>query len=177
MATTFWIALNNTESSAHSWHHVRGGSLPYSLSQISRSQSRYISVRHTQSKSAAIPRCVLSHKLACRYSQCGAGAGVNQELTPVTSVTIHRWVELMNHRFFESEEFFLCTVTVHSAGIMSYYVRPSGPAIEPYSTEPLPPGNYGWYFNREHAYTRVHSSCNSYNTIRRVHGQRVAGLE
>ncbi|KAJ7469316.1 hypothetical protein B0H11DRAFT_2043940 [Mycena galericulata] len=46
-------------------------------------------------------------------------------------------------------EFFLCPVTVESAGIMSYYVRPSGPAIEPESTEPLPPGNYGWYHDRE----------------------------
>ncbi|KAJ7454602.1 hypothetical protein B0H11DRAFT_261212 [Mycena galericulata] len=92
--------------------------------------------------------------------------GVNQKFTPVTSATIHRWVDLMNGHP-TSEQFFLCPVIVHSAGVMSYYVRPSGPAIEPDSEEPLPPGNYGWYFDqkctmkgfpelssvREHVYT------------------------
>ncbi|KAJ6579945.1 hypothetical protein DFH09DRAFT_1076850 [Mycena vulgaris] len=48
---------------------------------------------------------------------------------------------------FASPEFYLCPITVHSAGIMSYYVMPSGPAIEPYSKEHLPPGNYGWYYD------------------------------
>ncbi|KAJ7205559.1 hypothetical protein GGX14DRAFT_644875 [Mycena pura] len=28
---------------------------------------------------------------------------------------------------------------------MSYFARPIGPAINPDSTEPIPPGNYGWY--------------------------------
>ncbi|KAJ7119479.1 hypothetical protein C8R44DRAFT_788151 [Mycena epipterygia] len=74
--------------------------------------------------------------------------GINQKMTPVTSATIHRWAEFMNDDF-DTEEFFLCPVIVESAGIMRYRVEPSGPAIEPYSTEPLPPGNYGWYFNRE----------------------------
>ncbi|KAJ7121885.1 hypothetical protein C8R43DRAFT_1239391 [Mycena crocata] len=74
--------------------------------------------------------------------------GVNQKLTPITSATLHRWVRLMS-RFNEPEIFFLCPVSVHPAGIMSYYVVPSGPPIEPYSTEPIPPGNYGWYFDRE----------------------------
>ncbi|KAJ7467483.1 hypothetical protein FB451DRAFT_1258682 [Mycena latifolia] len=75
--------------------------------------------------------------------------GVNQKFTPVTSATIHRWVDLIVDDEDESEEFFLCPVTMKSAGIMSYDVERSGPVIEPYSTEPLPPGNYGWYFNRE----------------------------
>ncbi|KAJ7639920.1 hypothetical protein B0H17DRAFT_1216745 [Mycena rosella] len=35
--------------------------------------------------------------------------GVNQKFTPISSATIHRWVELMNTHF-ESEEFFLCPV-------------------------------------------------------------------
>ncbi|KAJ7077391.1 hypothetical protein B0H15DRAFT_562104 [Mycena belliarum] len=74
--------------------------------------------------------------------------GVNQKLTPVTSAALHRWVDLMTGTF-EKQEFFICPVTVHSAGIMSYFVRPSGPVIEPDSRERLAPGNYGWYFNRE----------------------------
>lgn len=78
--------------------------------------------------------------------------GVNQKITPVTSATIHRWAEFMNDDF-DTEGFFLCPVTVESAGIMRYRVEPSGPAIEPYSTNPLPLGNYGWYFNREHENT------------------------
>ncbi|KAJ7639923.1 hypothetical protein B0H17DRAFT_1149140 [Mycena rosella] len=33
-----------------------------------------------------------------------------------------------------------CPMTILSAGIMTYYVKPSGPAFEPSSTELLPPG-------------------------------------
>ncbi|KAJ7076657.1 hypothetical protein B0H15DRAFT_578208 [Mycena belliarum] len=75
-------------------------------------------------------------------------AGINQKLTPASSATIHHWVEILRGES-KPEPFWLCPVTVHSAGIMAYYVRPSGPAIEPYSKEPLPAGNYGWYFDRE----------------------------
>ncbi|KAJ7640568.1 hypothetical protein B0H17DRAFT_1339272 [Mycena rosella] len=86
----------------------------------------------------------LSHKSELYF-------GVNQKSTPVSSATIHRWAKLI-HKTYAWAEFFLCPVTVLSAGIMSYYVQPSGPAIEPYSTELLPPGNYGWYFDRECIY-------------------------
>ncbi|KAJ7239739.1 hypothetical protein C8J57DRAFT_1372509 [Mycena rebaudengoi] len=75
--------------------------------------------------------------------------GVNQKSTPVSSATIHHWVKLMGKDYWEPPVFFLCPVTVRSGGIMSYFVEPSGPVIEPSSTEPLPPGNYGWFFNRE----------------------------
>ncbi|KAJ7776049.1 hypothetical protein DFH07DRAFT_74162 [Mycena maculata] len=77
--------------------------------------------------------------------------GVNQKFTPVSSAIIHHWVKLMRsgRELEEPEEFFLCPVTVKSRGVMSYYVRRSGPVIEPDSKERLPPGNYGWYFDRE----------------------------
>ncbi|KAJ6543988.1 hypothetical protein B0H19DRAFT_1169238 [Mycena capillaripes] len=41
----------------------------------------------------------------------------------------------------------LCPVHVESTGIMEYFVRPSGPSLEPMSTKPLPPGNYGWFLD------------------------------
>ncbi|KAJ6626726.1 hypothetical protein B0H10DRAFT_2211004 [Mycena sp. CBHHK59/15] len=38
---------------------------------------------------------------------------------------------------------------------MSYHIIPSGPVLDPESTEPLPVGNYGWYRNRECTNTRL----------------------
>ncbi|KAJ7352351.1 hypothetical protein DFH08DRAFT_84887 [Mycena albidolilacea] len=70
--------------------------------------------------------------------------GVNQRLTPMTMSTFCHWIQIMTNRI-ELEKFFLCPVVVQPAGIMSYFVRPSGPAIDPESAEPIPPGNYGWY--------------------------------
>ncbi|KAJ7440364.1 hypothetical protein FB451DRAFT_1300451 [Mycena latifolia] len=70
--------------------------------------------------------------------------GLNQQITPVTSATLHRWADLM---VGEHHEFFLCPVTVNPKGIMSYSMTPSGPIIPPESDDPLPPGNYGWYLN------------------------------
>jgi hypothetical protein len=75
-------------------------------------------------------------------------AGVNQKLTPVSSATLHRWVNLMSG-IFGPERFYLCPVVMHSAGIMLYCVERSGTVIKPSSTEAIPPGNYGLYFDRE----------------------------
>ncbi|KAJ7610001.1 hypothetical protein DFH06DRAFT_1374796 [Mycena polygramma] len=78
--------------------------------------------------------------------------GWNQKITPVTSSALHRWVKLMSGVYSTddaSDEFFLCPVTMSSVGIMAYDIHPSGPSIEPYSAEPIPPGNYGLYFDRE----------------------------
>ncbi|KAJ7076670.1 hypothetical protein B0H15DRAFT_578616 [Mycena belliarum] len=76
--------------------------------------------------------------------------GVNQKFTPVSSATIHRWVDFMRVQTSAPPEgFFLCPVTVCTSGIMSYGVDPCGAVIEPDSTEILAPGNYGWCYNRE----------------------------
>ncbi|KAJ7610015.1 hypothetical protein DFH06DRAFT_1346153 [Mycena polygramma] len=45
------------------------------------------------------------------------------------------------------DDFFLCPITLSSLGIMTYDIHRSGPSIEPDSTEPIPPGNYGLYFD------------------------------
>ncbi|KAF8171950.1 hypothetical protein K438DRAFT_1940576 [Mycena galopus ATCC 62051] len=56
----------------------------------------------------------------------------------------------MNSHFGSGpERFFLCPITVKSAGIILYTIEPCGPIIESHSTEPLAPGNYGCYFDRE----------------------------
>ncbi|KAJ7076669.1 hypothetical protein B0H15DRAFT_934242 [Mycena belliarum] len=87
----------------------------------------------------------------CQLRKAQLFMGVNQKFTPVSSATIHRWTKFIGGPKSDlyAEEFFLCPVTVRSAGIMAYSVEPCGPAIEPDSTELLAPGNYGWYFNRE----------------------------
>jgi hypothetical protein len=65
----------------------------------------------------------------------------------MTMATFRHWIQIMTNRI-ELEKFFLCPVVVQpAAGIMSYLVRPSGPAIDPDSTESIPPGNYGWYYD------------------------------
>ncbi|KAJ7151808.1 hypothetical protein C8R43DRAFT_1004427 [Mycena crocata] len=50
---------------------------------------------------------------------------------------------------YDMQDYFLAPVTMNSAGIMSYYAKRNGPPIEPFSTELIPPGNYGIYFDRE----------------------------
>ncbi|KAJ7722021.1 hypothetical protein B0H16DRAFT_1601458 [Mycena metata] len=47
------------------------------------------------------------------------------------------------------DTFFLCPVSISSAGILAYFATPSGPPIESDGTDPIPPGNYGWYHDRE----------------------------
>ncbi|KAK7028714.1 hypothetical protein R3P38DRAFT_2937896 [Favolaschia claudopus] len=73
--------------------------------------------------------------------------GFNQKVTPVTSALIHRWVAFLIGDRGPPEPFWLCPVTLASAGIMAYRMVASGPGIDPQSSEPLPPGNYGWYFD------------------------------
>ncbi|KAK7002298.1 hypothetical protein R3P38DRAFT_3605217 [Favolaschia claudopus] len=68
----------------------------------------------------------------------------NQKLTPVTSATIRRWmILLLGDR--DSEEFFLCPVSLSSVGIMAYAMVACGPALDPDSSQRIPPGNYGYY--------------------------------
>jgi hypothetical protein len=71
---------------------------------------------------------------------------LNQRLTPLSSVKLQRWAYLISGR--EEEDFYLCPVAVKRIGIMSYSVSPSGPIVEPASTEPPPARNYGWYLDR-----------------------------
>ncbi|KAJ7718821.1 hypothetical protein B0H16DRAFT_1608318 [Mycena metata] len=71
--------------------------------------------------------------------------GFNQKLTPVSSAKLHRWVDVMSGRH---QEFILGPVKVTPRGIMSYVASPDGPLIDPGSEEPLPPGNYAWYSDR-----------------------------
>ncbi|KAK0421652.1 hypothetical protein EV421DRAFT_1746872 [Armillaria borealis] len=68
--------------------------------------------------------------------------GVNQRRIPISSATIQRWAYLLAPH---SEPFHLRSVTVHQFGIMAYAITPNGPPIPEDSSEPLPPGNYGWY--------------------------------
>ncbi|KAJ7230245.1 hypothetical protein GGX14DRAFT_538347 [Mycena pura] len=68
--------------------------------------------------------------------------GLNQQLTPVSVSTLRRWVHVMKGY---PQEFCLFPVKVEPYGIMTYSMSPSGPMIDPESTESLPPGNYGWY--------------------------------
>ncbi|KAJ7610009.1 hypothetical protein DFH06DRAFT_1485682 [Mycena polygramma] len=80
--------------------------------------------------------------------------GINQKICPITKALLNRWVELMSGPYGLGsdgilEKYFLRPVDIISAGILSYGFRPNGPPIEPDSTEPLPPGNYGLFFNRE----------------------------
>ncbi|KAJ7768142.1 hypothetical protein DFH07DRAFT_1058382 [Mycena maculata] len=72
--------------------------------------------------------------------------GLNQTLTPLSSATLRRWAHLMTGY---PPDLFLCPVQVKIFGIMSYSMSPSGPIIDPQSTDPLPPGNYGWYLDRD----------------------------
>ncbi|KAJ7629810.1 hypothetical protein DFH06DRAFT_710292 [Mycena polygramma] len=72
--------------------------------------------------------------------------GLNQKLTPVSSAKLRRWVALLSERGLV---FFICPVILKSMGAMRYSISPCGPIVDPESTEPLPPGNYGWYGNRE----------------------------
>ncbi|KAJ7440279.1 hypothetical protein B0H11DRAFT_2253042 [Mycena galericulata] len=76
-------------------------------------------------------------------------AGLNQNLTPVTMATLQRWVNLMAG---DPTVFCICPVNVEPYGIMSYSISPSGRFIDPDSTDPLLPGNYGWY--RDHNFTQ-----------------------
>ncbi|KAK6969157.1 hypothetical protein R3P38DRAFT_2753287 [Favolaschia claudopus] len=73
--------------------------------------------------------------------------GFNQKVTPVTSALIHRWVAFLIGDRGPEDPFWLCPVTLASAGIMAYRMVATGPGIDPQSSEPLPPGNYGWYFD------------------------------
>ncbi|KAK6969159.1 hypothetical protein R3P38DRAFT_3298795 [Favolaschia claudopus] len=76
----------------------------------------------------------------------------NQKLTPVTSATIRRWmILLLGDR--DSEEFFLCPVSLSSVGIMAYAMVACGPALDPDSSQRIPPGNYGYYRDREGRHT------------------------
>ncbi|PBK64092.1 hypothetical protein ARMSODRAFT_979466 [Armillaria solidipes] len=75
----------------------------------------------------------------------------NQRLAPLTSALVHRWMSLLNSY---TSPFCLYPVTVHRMGIMAYGIRRSGPPIPERSTDPLPPGDYGWYSTSgcEHRY-------------------------
>ncbi|KAK0193113.1 hypothetical protein F5146DRAFT_1223119 [Armillaria mellea] len=66
----------------------------------------------------------------------------NQRLTPLTSALVHRWMSLLNSN---TSPLYLYPVTVHRMGIMAYGIRRSGAPIPEQSTDPLPPGDYGWY--------------------------------
>ncbi|KAK0444578.1 uncharacterized protein EV420DRAFT_1648684 [Desarmillaria tabescens] len=69
----------------------------------------------------------------------------NQRLIPLTSALVHRWMSLLDPF---TAPFCLFPVTVHRIGIMAYGVRrSSGPPIPEQSTDPLPPGDYGWYLS------------------------------
>ncbi|KAJ7189225.1 hypothetical protein C8R46DRAFT_1184376 [Mycena filopes] len=72
--------------------------------------------------------------------------GLNQKLTPLSPSKLHRWVDVLSGCH---QEFFLCPVRVEILGIMSYSCAPAGPVIEPTSRDPLPPGNYAWYADRD----------------------------
>ncbi|KAJ7748944.1 hypothetical protein B0H16DRAFT_1461447 [Mycena metata] len=75
---------------------------------------------------------------------------LNQKLMSVSSssATLHRWMEFMTSGW-NVDTFFLCPVSISSAGILAYFATPSGPPIESDGTDPIPPGNYGWYHDRE----------------------------
>ncbi|KAK0237481.1 hypothetical protein EDD85DRAFT_545371 [Armillaria nabsnona] len=67
----------------------------------------------------------------------------NQRLTPLTSALVHRWMSLLNSY---TAPFHLYPVTVRCMGIMAYAITHNGgPPIPEQSTDPLPPGDYGWY--------------------------------
>ncbi|KAK0471036.1 hypothetical protein IW261DRAFT_1597579 [Armillaria novae-zelandiae] len=68
--------------------------------------------------------------------------GVNQHRIPISSALVQRWAYLLAPH---SEPFHLRPVTIHQFGIMAYGIMPNGPPIPENSSEPLPPGNYGWY--------------------------------
>ncbi|KAJ7610008.1 hypothetical protein DFH06DRAFT_1346145 [Mycena polygramma] len=71
----------------------------------------------------------------------------NQKITPISNAKLRRWAVIISGR--EDLVFFICLVTVKSMSVMQYSMSPCGPIVDPASTEPLPPGNYGWYGNRK----------------------------
>ncbi|KAJ6516733.1 hypothetical protein C8R47DRAFT_403394 [Mycena vitilis] len=79
---------------------------------------------------------------------------LNQRSTPMSMVKLRRWALLISGRDTDPESypplvFFICPVTMKSTAAMAYSISPCGPIVDPDSDEPLPPGNYGWYKNRE----------------------------
>ncbi|RDB26160.1 hypothetical protein Hypma_006205 [Hypsizygus marmoreus] len=67
--------------------------------------------------------------------------GLNLKLTSITSAIFQRWIFLMDP---DLPAFYLRPITLHKHGILRYFTTPSGPAISPHSSEPLPPGDYAW---------------------------------
>ncbi|KAJ7610000.1 hypothetical protein DFH06DRAFT_1346136 [Mycena polygramma] len=81
-------------------------------------------------------------------------SALNQRLTPISLVKLTRWALLISGRDSHLElhpplVFFICPVTMKSTGAMTYSISPCGPIADSASDEPLPPGNHGWYKNRE----------------------------
>ncbi|KAJ6615016.1 hypothetical protein B0H10DRAFT_2042896 [Mycena sp. CBHHK59/15] len=73
--------------------------------------------------------------------------GVNQKLTPVSSATIQRWIRIISPE--TTSDLFICPVNVQSVGIFEYCIQPNGPSFDGTSDSPLPPGDYGLYYDRE----------------------------
>ncbi|KAJ7230072.1 hypothetical protein GGX14DRAFT_553564 [Mycena pura] len=69
------------------------------------------------------------------------------KLTPVSSATVQRWIRTISPE--TTRELFICPVNVHSVGIFEYWIGPHGSSIDVITELPLPPGDYGLYYNRE----------------------------
>ncbi|KAK7045290.1 hypothetical protein R3P38DRAFT_2609712 [Favolaschia claudopus] len=72
--------------------------------------------------------------------------GVNQNLVPMTNSQLNRWLNILagDHG---PQEVFICPVKVEDAGAFEYKMNRSGAVMEPDSTDPLSPGNYGIFLD------------------------------
>ncbi|KAJ7730486.1 hypothetical protein DFH07DRAFT_1065987 [Mycena maculata] len=69
--------------------------------------------------------------------------GVNQKFTPMTCARLNCWLNILS-ACNGPLEVVVCAVEVEVVGVMGYIMKPSGAFFD---QEPLPPGNYGIYFN------------------------------
>lgn len=87
----------------------------------------------------------------------------------MTCARLNRWLNVLS-ACDGTLEVVVCAVEVEVAGVMGYIMKPTGAFFDHESTEPLPPGNYGIYFNcaflrsRRHLFPRA-DNCIGIRTV------------
>ena len=71
----------------------------------------------------------------------------NNRLARVSPADIHRWSTISTpYGAVASNDFAISPVNVAHYDVLAYAIERSGPFFDKCSSEPLPPGDYGWYW-------------------------------